>query len=777
MKKTLLLVVNIIIFLLMTKFSFAVDSSNLFHQFESNTPPVFPSCPALPLIDRSKSHISLNKLKPVAVLQANSVDGIVGGEHYAVGNVVGRFDDDTVTAKWLGYDQESKHITAGGNVVLTRQYDVISGKWINYYFDLNKGEIVDATAFEHNSNLYAKGARIKIFDKNHYQIQRGFFTSCNPDNPDWHIEVKQVNFNYQNNQGNARSAVFYAKKLPIAYLPYFPFPLGRRQSGILTPDIGFINSGGFFVGVPYYWNIAPNYDMTFTPYIYSMLGPLFKNEFRYMQDSGSGLIYTEQLPGFGKNKYQYYWHFKDDRAFDEGKLKFGYDYNKVSNDNYFNTLGGFNSTTSSVNLSQTAYANYTPDWGDLAIRVQGYQVLSIPGTTAPDIYSLLPQIYLNTNSLQVFDSRLRFKAQTSYSNFYSHSLQSGKRLALYPSLNLPLTSSWGFINPKLGYNYVNYQLDSFKNTKSKQITRALPIASLDSGLIFTRDISLFKTKYQQTLEPRLYYLYIPTVDQSNILLFDTALNTPSLNNLFSENRFSGVDRINSANDVTLGVTSKLINQANGSYFANWGVGYRMKLTPEDLSKYGSAEQYPLFRQNSNPNLIAELNNQWTNNFSTYVNYQYSVDHYNAANLYALQMQYKTYNNTIFNARYSYQAQMPLIYYNWIPGQVFNPSQFEDQRAIDLSTRVPVINNKLYAEGRINYDLTSGSTINVIAGLQYLSDCWSLNFVYENYRVGPAQTQNAYSLQFNLNGLTSFGSNPDMELINNIPGYVPITKIY
>ena len=164
------------------------------------------------------------------VIQADQVTGQESGVHYVEGHVLGYKDDKTITADWLIYNQQSSR-SVGGNVVLTRQYNVMQGKWIDYYFDLDKGVIKDANAKDYTSNMYAEGKQIDIYSKDLFKVESGFFTSCNPNDPDWHIEAKTMDFDYQDSQGTARNATLYAESIPVMYTPFMQFPLGKRRSG------------------------------------------------------------------------------------------------------------------------------------------------------------------------------------------------------------------------------------------------------------------------------------------------------------------------------------------------------------------------------------------------------------------------------------------------------------------------------------------------------------------------------------------------------------------
>lgn len=726
------------------------------------------------------------------IIQADQITGIIGGEHYAAGNVVGYDSNTTIISDWLLYDQQKSHATAS-NVVLTRQYDTIQGKWVDYYLDLHKGMIKNATVLENKSSLYAYADQINVYNKEHVGLESVVITSCNIKDPEWHIAANRASFDYQNSMGNARNMKFYVNSVPIMALPYFSFPLGKRKSGFLIPVFTGSNNTGFGVGVPYYWNIAPNYDFTFTPMFYSKSGILMSGQFRYLTENSSGELYTGQSPLHWNNKgYRYYYHLNNVTKLGSD-LMVGYEFNQVSDSNYFVDYGDLNSVVNQINLPQRAYANYNPDWGSIGLQVQRFQTLipSVVNQQVQPIYSMLPQLTLRVNPYKIGNIPLHLNLASQYSNFQggetlqgtvlttgSNSFQNGQRIVIYPSLFMPLQNSWGFLNPKIGYNYTNYQLAPFVAAQSglRTIERSVPTASIDTGLLFDRTATLFGSEYVQTLEPRVYYLYTPQVNQANIPLFDTAPVTYNLNQLFSENRFSGFDRINSANDLTLGLSSSLIDNNTGIQRANWGVGFRQYLTPQNNAIYGTESQFPALYQ-PQPNLITQLSNNWGYNFSTNISAQYSTV-FNNIDQYSFQLQYKPDQFKVLNAKFNYQYAQPILFYAYTPGQIYNAATYENQHALDISGQWPLFSNRWMIEGRLNYDFTSNKLMNALMGIAYNGGCWGVHLVFEKYITNINQYTDAQYLMFQLKGLGDVGymGDPTQELQNNIPGYTPFTSV-
>jgi LPS-assembly protein len=721
----------------------------------------------------------------VIVITADKSDGKKNGVFLLEGNVVAYKDDKIITSDWLTYEQNNSHIV-GQNVILYRRYNEIKGKWVDYYFNLDNGYVLEAEAKDYKSNMTARAKKLDIISNDKFIMDKGYFTSCKIDNPDWHISADKLTFDYQDSQGNAKKSTFYIKDLPVFYTPYLQFPLGKRRSGILTPELGG-QTAGYFIGIPFYWNMADNYDMTITPKFYFSSGVMLGDEFRYLNDNGLGSIYTEQVWQNKNLNYLYYWHLKDDHYFDKSKWGIGYDYSVVSDDNYFVDYGNFNTTVNNINLLRSAYLKYSPNWGKFDIHVQGYQTL-FPSNQPPSqyIYSVLPQIdfVINDFDFESDAANFKFNFVSQYSNFSTellstgyNSLQNGQRIVVYPSIMLPKENSWGYIKPKLGLHDTYYQLQPYPQFQNNfnEINRLLPIASVDTSIIFDKELELNSIDYISTIEPRLYYLYIPQINQSNIPVFDTAVASPNLNQLFNENIFSGFDRINSANNITLGMTSRLINSTTANELYNFGIGYKYYITSNNNLLYGSYNQFGQLYQPT-PNFITEITNNWTNTISTMSSFQYDSV-FNNIDAYSFQLKYNPDNHKIINARFNYQYQLPVFYYAWSIGQNYAPLFTENQYAIDISGQWPLFSEHWLVDGRTNYDFTRSQFLNALGGIEYNGGCWSVSVIYQQYLVNLSQYNQAYFVQFSLGGLTNIGLDPTQQLQLNIPGYVPIKPVY
>lgn len=716
-------------------------------------------------------------------LDADKVNGQIKQTSLAQGDVVAYKGEETLFADWVLYDQAKDYATAGDNIYLTRQYDSVQGKWAEYYFDLSNGKFTQARAYYNKENLTFTGDMIDLKDKDNINVTNGFMTACNPDNPAWYLKADQIRADYAASEGYAQNAKFYYESIPIFYSPYLEFPLGQRKSGWLTPQIGGNSITGPMIGEPFYWNMAPNYDMTITPKVWINQGFMITDEFRYKNQDNVGSIYTEQLPAnwdatpsVGSPNYRWYYSGMDTYT-PTRDWSMGYNYNQVSDVNYFNDFGNFYSVTDNVNLLQNVFMNYKPTWGTTSISVQQYQTLLPYG--APDtvpIYSQYPSLNLNTKPLEM-GAGFMWNVGSSYNYFYSPDMQSGQRLNVYPSITYPVQDVWGYVKPKVGYDSTNYQVNqSVQNPQSSgNLGLNVPVASVDGSLYFDKNMSTSKGSYTQTIEPRLYYLYVPSVNQSNLPIFDTSTATFNFNQLFSENKFVGGDRMNAANDVTLGGAARTINDANGNEITKFNFGYKLFLNQESQYLYGSPEQYAQLYL-PQPNAIVEWTNNWTKSLSSFANFQYDTILGNT-DFYSVNTKWNPDVGKVINLGYSYQYQLPLLYYNYTPSQNFTPVAYENQYALNISGQWPVYQNKWYLLGRGNYDFTRSMLLNALGGVEYNGGCYTISGVVQQFVYNYNQAQTNYMLNFNFKGIGNIGSGDQSAIIgSNVSGYQSINSM-
>jgi LPS-assembly protein len=421
----------------------------------------------------------------------------------------------------------------------------------------DSGKLI-STAF---SKTVRADAKAVFFEgENKKRLTDASFTTCAADKDDWYIKASEITLNDYTDTGTAKNARIEFKGLPILYTPYISFSFNeQRKSGFLAPTMGTTSRSGFELLTPYYWNIAPNMDATLATRALTKRGIQFQGEFRYMQENFSGINNIEYLPSdLTTNESRYFANLKHKHNFGNG-WSAGYSIEKVSDDQYFSELSTRIVTTSRVNLPQQFNVDYVDDTWRFNALAQKFQTLAVDPRSYP--YERLPQMTLIGNkdygsvNANLYTQLVAFDTNANDPN--NGFRQTGTRFTMYPSISLPINKTYGYITPKLGIHHTSYNLNNIASNLETQ-QRTLPIFSVDGGLYFDRDFKIGNRGYSQTLEPRLFYVYIPNRKQDNIPVFDTALTDLNFSSLFTENQFVGNDRINNANQISFALTSRFI---------------------------------------------------------------------------------------------------------------------------------------------------------------------------------------------------------------------------
>jgi LPS-assembly protein len=594
----------------------------------------------------------------------------------------------------------------------------------------------------------------------------------------WYLNARLLDLDYTRNVGTARDATLEFQGVPILYTPWIDFPLtSSRKSGLLTPTIK-TGSNGFELVTPYYFNLAPNYDATLYPRLISRRGLMMGGEFRYLMPDYSGSLFTEQLPydrTTGTNRYSWAVQHQQKLA---PSLDFNAVVNYVSDDNYFKDFSSRVGIASNVNLERSATFNYSKGWdgGGLnsMLRVQRYQTLQDPLSPTDQPYGRLPQLTLSAQqslpsyfSTQVYTELTRFAHGNLISSQPMLVQPDGSRFVAYPSVSWNYDRPWGFLRSKFGVHYTEYQLDNEQvgtvTTGSQVITgggktRTLPIFSVDSGLTFERPSGLFGQDLTQTLEPRLYYVLIPTRDQSNLPLYDTSENDVGFAQLFTENRFSGQDRINGANQLTAAVTNRFIDNGNGLERLRVAVGQRFYFRRQDIDLSGKLIE----RQVNGSDLLFSAGGDITRAWRFDSSYQYSEQD-KKTKVYDLGLRFNPAAGKVISAHYRYGL-----------GEDFDTNgNTATLHQIDLAAQWP-LTSKLYLLARENYSLRDNKTLESLAGIEYNSGCWSLRLVGQRYVTDLINTKSAFFVQLEFKDLGNIGNDPRDTLRLSIPGYSSTT---
>ena len=712
---------------------------------------------------------SLNEEVPL-FLEADLLQGHNDKETEAEGNARLRKRGQAVHADRLRYDKPQDEVTAEGKVRIEQRNDVVEGARLKFNLETERG-FMDNPSFTLHKTPNLSGQRPAYRDTDargtaerllfegpgHYRAERAQYTTCGPDRDDWYVRAGELNIDKNRDIGTARDASIVFQGVPIFYSPYLSFSLHQeRKSGFLTPHYGNTTKGGTELSVPFYWNIAPNRDATISPRVMSKRGTLLLTEFRYLEPSYFGESRVEILPDDhernGKDRHAFF--IRHNHTLPGGWYG-TLNLQGVSDDNYFTDLSTQIALASQVLLPREGVLGRNGTWGDgtytfkgMVQRWQTLQTDPLVPVTAP--YNRVPQLTLDASRQDVLHSDLDLHAQYVGFDHPSSSRVSGRRAMAYPSLSLPLQTSYAYLTPKLGLNFTRYDIDPSKSFDSQ--TRTLPILSADAGLVFERPTQLLGGSLLQTLEPRLYYVYIPYRDQSRIPVFDSGSQDINFATIYSENQFAGWDRINDANQMTVGVSSRFLQADSGMERVRVGVAQRFYFDTQRVTLQGvpGVPDVPV-RTSTSSELLAAISGTITHAWTAEAGAQYNT---------SSSLMQK------FNIGTRYQPA---------PGKVLNVSYRETinplnpVRQTDVSTQWPV-GQGWTGLARWNYSLREKRTLEGLVGVEYNGDCWALRVVAHRFAISTQQTSTTFFVQLELNGISRIGSNPLETLKRNIGGY-------
>jgi LPS-assembly protein len=662
---------------------------------------------------------------------------------------------ESVTADRLTYWQFDNEVQAEGNVVLRQGIDRISGPKLRLRFDDSVGFMEQPTyAIQRAARPDQKGQvpvafgraeRIDLEGREMFRLKDATYSTCGPGDNSWYAQARELTLDFTSGEGEARDAKLVFQGVPFLYTPWLDFPLSnQRKSGFLPPIFGSTNTTGFSLLQPFYWNIAPNMDATIAPRYMSRRGLQLNGEYRYLDRRYNGVARAEYLPNdlvLGTDRYAYSWTHT--QALPYG-FNAGANVNGVSDDNYFIDLATRSTITSQVNLPRQGWLNYGGGWWNTQLSVQSFQTLQNP--SQPPVvkpYERLPQVVLTANRPDVAGFSLAMLGD--YNNFQHPTLVDGQRLVLYPQAVYPIEASYFFVRPKVGVNYAHYAVNRKLSSGPDAIDRTVPITSVDSGLIFERDTSWFGKAAVQTLEPRLYYVYVPTVAQNDIPVFDTTQMDYNFAQIFSENIFIGNDRIANANQLTAALTSRVLD-ANGAELIRAAIGQRYYFAPQEVT-------LPLVpaRTSDTADLLASLSGRIAEGLSFDGTIQYNPNTSNVQRLF-IGTRYQPGPERVLNAAYRYQQDV--------------------LKEVDLAGQWPIA-QRWYGVGRYNYSLFSNRLIEAIAGVEYAADCWTLRAVAHRLVTTVQSASTSFFVQLELNGFSRIGTDPLDLLRRTIPGYQKI----
>ncbi|PXW95813.1 LPS-assembly protein [Sphaerotilus hippei] len=723
-------------------------------------------------------------------LEADQVRGRIGEQLLAEGHVQLRRGVLSLEADQLEYTQASDLARATGSVHLRRGDDVFTGPELALDTTRLEGHFDRPTYRFGRTDAGGQAERIDFLGANRMAVTGATYSSCEPSEGEtlpWVLSSRRVRLDFDANEGIAEDAVLRFYGVPILAAPVLSFPVtDERKSGWLPPTIGTTSSSGLEVSVPYYWNIAPQYDATITPTMSYKRGPGVDAEVRYLQPGWSGELGFYALPDDRvADRERWAW-----RAQHRGQIGPDIDYQigglRVSDDNYYtDDLRGADFLTprllptraqaqrrSSLRLGgaeveQTIYA-----------QVHTWQLLQdrSDSTLVTTPYRRQPQVGARWRTV---DGPLDWSLQTEASRFTNAdtSLISGDRVHLQGSVAWPLGDGGWSLTPRLAFNAASYQTDTAMSDGLRSRSRFIPTFTLDSRWTFERPTEAFGRALTQTLEPRLRYVKTPYRDQSTLPNFDSAGLDFNTDSVFADNSFSGTDRISDAHQITAGASTRFLASDTGGELARFTVAQRFLLSDQQITPEGT----PQTRRFSD--LLLQASTSALRNLNLDGIVQYDTDQqrvkrtigsvrYTPGPYQALSASYRLQRGS--SEQLSLGWQWPLA--GWGTGRRTPAAEAVQQTSTLALDRTPRGGNDckgaLYGVGWVDYSLRDQRLTSTVLGLEYDAGCWIGRLVAQRQSVANSSSNTKLMLQIEFVGLSrlSLGSNPLSSFKDNIPGY-------
>ncbi|MFG3448564.1 LPS-assembly protein LptD [Stenotrophomonas sp. NPDC047960] len=730
-------------------------------------------------------------------IEGNTLSGTTTVPQYQ-GNVALKRGDQFLGTDHLSFDTESGNYIAEGNVRYQDSSIRMTAKRAegNQESDTHKisdiqYQLVDRRGHGDADSIDLQGSV--------GQMHRSTYTTCDPSQPVWKLSAPQIDVDNDEGFGTARNAVLRIGKVPVLWAPYFKFPIDdRRQTGLLYPQLGLSGRNGFDYAQPIYFNLAPNYDDTLTPRYMSKRGLMLDNEFRYLYDGGRGELQTAYLPNDklrdrdrGQVEYQGY-HNID--ANWQARANIAWVSDERYTEDFSSKLLGV--TTSSLQ-SQVGIYGTGENW-TAGLMADYWQNTDYTLTDASLPYSRQPRLFVNWDKPLLpwleagvyaeavhfthddVDGKLGieddFAPSGTVTPYYN-----GSRLDVKPYVTFPFAGASWYVTPTLAYRYTGYELDrgladqtrlqALRDAGIDPATatpdqlrgntsphRSVPIASLDAGMFFDRETTIGGTSYLHTLEPRLFYLRTPYRDQSDLPIFDTRDFTFSWGQLFRDSRYTGADRQNDANQLTMALSTRFINQETGRERFSGSIGQILYFDDSRVTLPGTTSQV----EQGKSAWIADANYAINDRWNLGATYQWDPK-YKREDLASVRARYLMSNDGIVNLTYRHRL-------NTAAPATATKEERTLLEQVDLSFLYP-INQTWSLVGRYYYSIEDKAPLEIIGGVQWDSCCLAVRALARRYvRNREGELNNSFQIEFVLKGLSSIGQNTDRTLRRAILGY-------
>ncbi|MDD2924918.1 LPS-assembly protein LptD [Rhodoferax sp.] len=704
----------------------------------------------------------------------NTITGRTDLETVVEGDAMLRKGDVVIRADRLEYNQPTDLARASGHVRVNRAGNVYEGPLLELRVDVFEGFFNQPTYHFLRNQAHGQADRVDFLDDQRAVIHNATYTTCRrlpgPSwMPDWLLQATSIRLDNEEDVGTAEGALLSFKGVPLLPIPYLSFPLSdQRKSGVLPPIADLDNVNGLELSVPYYWNIAPNRDLTFTPTLMSKRGVNLDAEFRYLEPSYSGVARLDWMPAdqlretnrWGLN---FSHQARLQSSWTDNGAALNLSLNRVSDDNYWRDF-----TRTNVSLTQRLLANdATLSWtnGPFSSSVRTLKWQTLQDVTAPIVppYDRLPQ--LTTHYGRSLAQGVNLSMDVDFTRFESDSTltgqPNGRRLFSLLQVSRPWQAAAGYITPKLQLHATQYQFDARLANGDSQVNRVLPTLSIDSGLVFERDTQFFGRQLRQTLEPRAFYVNTPYRDQSLLPNYDSGASDFNMATIFSENAFVGNDRISDSDLLTLGVTSRLLDPDTGAEAVRVGMAQRLRFRDQNVTLPGGAA---VTDRISDVLLGGSVN--WNPRWSVDATVQFNP-HTEKSVRSTLGARYRPGSYRTLSAAYRYQrdtSEQLDVGWQWPVSDLWGDRGQAQGDGQGLGE------GRWYSVGRLNYSMNEGKLVDSVLGFEYDAGCWLGRIVFERLQTSTVTATQRLMFQLEFVGFSRIGVNPLKSLKDNISGY-------
>ncbi len=754
--------------------------------------PAFTDAPT-PVPGQDKAAASAAREQQPTDIEGDQLLGTTTMPQYE-GNVALRRGDQFVGTDKLSFDTESGNYIADGNV----RYQDASIRMVakraegNQESDTHKITDIQYQLVSRRGNGDAESIDLQGAVG---QMHRSTYTTCDPSQPVWKLSAPQIEVDNDEGFGTARNAVLRIGKVPVLWAPYFKFPIDdRRKTGLLFPQLGMSGRNGFDYTQPIYLNLAPNYDDTLMPRYMSRRGLMLDNEFRYLYNGGRGELLTAYIPNdklrdrdrgrvmfSGYHNVDSHWQARANLAW-------------VSDERYVEDFANRLVGVTASNLQSTVGLYGTGQNWTAGIMADRWQLTDYTLNESALAYNRQPRLYFNWDKpvlswleTGVYAEAVRFTHEDINFKYgpeagpdleYTRTGQTqrmygGARLDLKPYVSLPFSGAAWYVTPTLAYRYTAYDLDrQLADSIRRNVlvsqgvdpatatpeqlrgntspSRSLPIGSIDAGLFFDRETTIGGRSFLHTLEPRLFYLRTPYRNQDELPIFDTRDFTFSWGQLFRDSRYTGADRQNDANQLTMALGTRFIDQTTGRERFSAAIG---QIQYFDESRVTAVPGGPPVEKGKSA-WIADANYMVNDRWTLSATYQWDPK-YKREDLASFRARYLMPNDGVVNLTYRHRI---------------NPDGTDLLKQADLSFLYP-LNPRWSLVGRYYYSLEDKKPLEIIGGVQWDSCCLAVRAVARRYvRNREGELNNSIQLEFVLKGLSSLGQDTDRTLRRAILGY-------